>query len=76
MPRCQQCQNEIEPHATRCPHCGYNPAQEGRIRRGMLKVVGFVLCISVVGAPIGIPLLWFADLQNRKAEQRTPTQSS
>lgn len=56
---CLGCAEAVPNEATRCPRCGYDLARHDRSRR-RLGALGTVLCLSVVLAPVGAPLLWLA----------------
>jgi len=63
---CEKCDSEVSTNAERCPNCGYAPQAKGRTVRKLFFVFGMLLTLSVIGAPVGIPMLllyWFADRQ-------------
>lgn len=75
MPRCNECKSEIPSDATTCPACGYSPASQGEIGRKLGFMVGCVLTMTLVLAPIGLPLMWILYRQDKMAQNRTPVNS-
>lgn len=69
---CAECRAPIDPAATVCPHCGYDPA--GKIRREAAAriLVGTILCLTIIGGVIGLPLLYSGVKHNRRAEGVVP----
>jgi hypothetical protein len=68
---CEQCRTEIDIDAATCPQCGFDPQANGRLMRKVFLVGGFFLTLSIIGAPLGIPmlLLWYvADRQVKKQQ--------
>ena len=65
MPSCKKCGGEVETDVSRCRHCGYDTASHSKYR-WLWGIPGFVLTMSLVGSPIGIPMLWKA-YKHRKA---------
>lgn len=65
--RCRACAEAVPTDAKTCPECGYDVSRHDRIRlvRGLL---GTALTLTVVLAPIGIPLLWSAYRHRQLAE--------
>lgn len=64
---CLDCGAEAPVEATTCPHCGYDVARHDR-RRLLLGGLGTALSLSVVLAPVGLPLLWLARRERVAAE--------
>lgn len=76
MPRCYECQTEVEPDAKTCPHCGYNPAKKDRIARMAIWWLGILLMFSVIGFPVGWWLTKKAEQRKTELEEMPVTQSS
>lgn len=57
---CRSCGEVIPTTSRSCPACGYDVARHNRLRL-VLGGVGMVLTLSIVLAPIGIPMLLAAD---------------
>lgn len=56
---CLECRAMVPATATTCPDCGYAVDSHDRWRL-LLGASGMVLSLSVVFAPVGLPLLWRA----------------
>lgn len=69
---CRRCGEEVLPGASVCPGCGYDIDQHNRWRL-YLGAVGTVLTLTVVLAPLGLPLLWWAHRHRRLAEGTVAT---
>jgi hypothetical protein len=59
----------------RCPHCGYQPAKEGRAGRFLIWLVAILLCLTGVGVVIGLPLLLYYERLESDAKERTISHS-
>jgi hypothetical protein len=57
---CERCHEEVQPAADRCPHCGYEAARDGYWAAVIVQVIGLVLTLSVIGAPLGLPLQYWS----------------
>lgn len=68
MSPCRSCGVEIPTASTECPACGYDSASHNR-RRLYLGALGTGLTLTVVLAPIGIPILLAAARQREFAER-------
>lgn len=68
---CRDCDAAVPAEATTCPDCGYAVADHDR-RRLALGATGTALTLSLVLAPVGLPLLWFAN-RHRMAAAGTVT---
>ena len=64
---CLACDAPVPPRTRVCPDCDYDVSRHDR-RRRLLGVVGTALALSVVLAPLGIPLLWLAHRHRLAAE--------
>lgn len=67
---CLQCASEINSEALRCPECGHSPLDDGHTGRKVLSVFGWLLTATLIGAPVGLPLIglsWWAKRQKKKA---------
>jgi len=70
---CQKCATDISTDADRCPACGYEPGTDGQLARTVGFIIAGLLCITVIGAVIGVPLaigLWKLETT---VKERTPT---
>jgi hypothetical protein len=56
---CLDCGDAVPVEATTCPNCGYDVDDHDR-QRVLLGGLGMALSLSVVLAPIGLPLVWQA----------------
>lgn len=54
---CRACGAAVETQALACPECGYDVARSDRLRK-VYGFAGMALTLSVVLAPVGLPLLW------------------
>lgn len=70
---CQQCQREIPHTASVCPECGYDPQANGRLIRKIFLVGGVLLTLSIIGAPLGIPMLALYAIADWQVSKQTPT---
>lgn len=64
---CRNCGEEILAGTYECPHCELSTAEHNR-RRFYLGAAGTVLTLTIVLAPLGLPLLWLAHRHRRLAE--------
>lgn len=69
---CEQCRADIDPEASVCPHCGYDPAADIQSQAKWRWGVGALLCFTVVGGIIGVPLVISGFLHARKADSVSP----
>lgn len=69
---CEKCTTEISTDAEICPSCGYEPASSSRTVRKVFLVVGWFLTISIIGSPIGIPMLLLYYIADRRVEGERP----
>jgi predicted nucleic acid-binding Zn ribbon protein len=56
---CLDCGAAVPVEATTCPNCAYDVGHHNR-QRFLLGGLGMVMSLSVVLAPVGLPLLWQA----------------
>lgn len=56
---CLDCGGSVPIEATTCPNCGYDVDIHDR-QRFLFGALGMAMSLSVVLAPIGLPLLWWA----------------
>jgi len=64
---CRRCGGAVRPTATRCQHCGYDVRSHSKWR-WVWGLPGTVLTVSIVGAPLGLPMLWKAYRHRKAAE--------
>lgn len=65
MATCRKCNGDVSPDASRCKHCGYDTSSHSKWR-WVWGIPGLILTMSIIGAPIGLPMLWNA-YKHRKA---------
>jgi hypothetical protein len=70
---CQKCQTDINTDAEVCPSCGFDPQSDGRLMRKVFLVGGILLTASLIGAPIGIPMLLTYYIAVRNVREKRPT---
>jgi len=70
---CGKCTSEISAEATKCPECGYEPKSENSIGRSILMVIGFLLSATLIGAVIGIPLIYLGYKSHKYHQDLKPT---
>lgn len=69
---CAKCGTDIQTDVDRCPACGYDPAEEGKLKRGVTVILGGLIGLTGIGAPLGLWMIHRAE----KAKQRKPAQPS
>lgn len=69
---CEQCRADIDAAASVCPHCGYDPASRIEREAGKRILAGTLLCLTVVGGVVGIPLLISGVRHNKRARDARP----
>lgn len=65
---CLECDELVPADARTCPACGYDVTHHDRLRL-YLGGLGTLLTLSVVLAPLGVPLLFDAYRHRRRAEE-------
>jgi hypothetical protein len=70
---CGKCASEIPVEAERCPERGYEPKTENKTGQTVLMIIGFILTATVIGAIIGVPLIYFSYKARKYAKTQTPT---
>lgn len=76
MSTCTECKTEVEPDAKTCPHCGYAPQEKHKTISKIYFFAGILLTLSIVGSPIGIPLMFLGYHFDKKRQNQTVAQSS
>lgn len=71
---CRECGSAVPPDATVCPACEYTVARHDRWRV-IWGIPGMALTLSIIFAPLGIPMLWQA-VRHRRAANGTVTSPS
>ena len=69
---CEQCQCEINTDAKICPQCGFDPQANGRLMRKVFFIGGFFLTLSIIGSPIGIPMLLLYYIADKQVGKKRP----
>lgn len=59
MAPCLECGADVPESVATCPACGYTVARHDRPRL-LLGTIGMALSLTVVLAPVGLPILWQA----------------
>lgn len=70
---CRKCRSEISTEALACPQCGYEPRTQGQTARNIGVLISFLLCLTLVGAIVGGPLLLLIIYAEYKVKARMPT---
>lgn len=65
--RCLECSAWVPPNELAFLECGHEIAEHNRLRLS-LGFVGTILTLTVVLAPVGLPMLWLAYRHCRRAE--------
>jgi len=68
---CSECRAQVAEAASRCENCGYNPAGGYNRKKWLWGIPGVILTFSVIGIPLGVPMLWIARRNRKKAESAT-----
>lgn len=71
---CRRCAKPAPAGTVACPACGYDVSQHNHWRLAF-GAVGTFLTLSVVFAPIGLPLLWLS-ARHRRLASGTVTEAS
>lgn len=69
---CEECRGEVDEQASTCPHCGYDPGAEIRSQANWRLGVGALLCFTIIGGVIGIPLVISGLRHKGKASDASP----
>lgn len=69
---CEECRESINEQASVCPHCGYDPGTEIESQAKWRLGVGALLCLTIVGGIIGIPLVISGFRHSSRGEKATP----
>lgn len=68
---CRKCGMSVLPTSTTCPECGYEVTAHDRWRF-IWGIPGIILTLTIVLAPLGLPMLWKA-YEHRLAAEGTVT---
>jgi len=63
---CERCGRSVSTDAITCPECGYSPLDSGLI-------IGVILTGTLVGAPLGLPMIAAAKYIEKSKRERGPT---
>lgn len=74
--QCSECMEPVESDATTCSNCGFSPANEGALARRLCSGIGYLLTATIVGAPVGIPMILLSYLVGKSKENQTPANPS
>jgi hypothetical protein len=69
---CERCREQVAPDATVCPHCGYDPGAELNSRARWCWGIGALLCLTVIGGVIGVPLVIWGFVLAGRIDDATP----
>lgn len=70
---CEECRAEIDPEASTCPHCGHEGAEASKAPAVFGFLIGGVLTMTVLGAIVGLPIIWWSLRKYRAAEDVSPS---
>jgi len=70
---CERCGRSVSTDAITCPECGYSPLDSGAIGRKLFLIVGVILTGTLVGAPLGLPMIIAARYIEKSKRERGPT---
>lgn len=73
---CEECRGEVDEQASTCPHCGHDPSSKIQSQARWRLGVGTLLCLTVVGAIIGIPLVISGLRHYSRAQEASPAVSA
>lgn len=68
---CENCNGEVPVSAVQCTHCGYHIPEGSRVTDLLHLIAGNLLTITVIGAIVGLPLMWRALQRMEKRSKRT-----
>lgn len=74
MPQCKRCASEVDESAYACQSCGYEPRNRGHLTAA--KLIGALLCMTIVGAVVGLPLMILAEWLKQKRKDDRPYEVS
>jgi hypothetical protein len=69
---CEDCREEIDREASTCPHCGHDGTTPSGMFRIVAIIVGGLLTMTLIGAIIGLPMMWWGWRGIRKQGARSP----
>jgi predicted nucleic acid-binding Zn ribbon protein len=65
---CVRCGGAVPSGAQSCQHCGYDATSHSKYR-WFWGLLGLLFMLSIIGIPLGVPMLWKA-YKHRKAYER------
>ncbi|RNJ25481.1 DUF5362 family protein [Halosegnis longus] len=69
MVTCDRCATEANEGASVCPQCGYSAEEEIQKTGTFLLVAGLGICLTAVGAIVGVPLIYFGIKTRKEADE-------
>lgn len=69
---CEQCRESIDEAVTTCPYCGHEGAQISGIVGVVLLLLGGLLTMTVIGAIVGLPMMYFGYRAVKRGGQASP----
>lgn len=70
---CEQCRESIDGAASTCPHCGHDPGRSEELRAAGILGIAALLCLSVIGLPIGVYLGYKGYQKRTQVDEITPS---
>lgn len=72
---CLKCHSEISVKAEKCPECEYEPRSEGYYSRLFFLIGGLLLTGTIVGAVVGLPMIYIGYKGQKRSENMMPTET-
>lgn len=69
---CMKCDTAVSESASVCPHCGYDPGSTMSNQANWRLGIGALLCFTIIGGVIGIPLVISGLRHQQRAKEATP----
>lgn len=69
---CEDCREEINREADVCPHCDHRGGEAGGILGVVMIILGGLFSVTVIGLPIGVPLMYFGYRRVKSSGEVSP----